>query len=342
MSEKRFKATWKHKLVLLLASGLLCLLVLLAGEAFCRLFLNINFRRTSKEFVTTNSLGIVNGNAKNAKGVSFGVDVYSDENGFRINPNRAEKQNEAAVLFLGDSVTFGVGIEEEKTFVGLFRQRLTDVTVYNSAFVGASIPDYERVVNDFIPQHGEVKQVYLFYCLNDFHLAPEAENSNPETSADKKNSLKYKLAQIFPAMNDFFGSRSKLYVYITGKASDPSLRYFQADFNAYNVDDEMFNRIMQPIVNISEELKKRNIKFVVFLNPYEAQLRANDEADMMPQRKLEQFFRRRDIAYVNTTDKFREVKPSTDAFLFADPMHLSERGHKIVFDALWENWQSSY
>ena len=100
---------WKHKLGAAAVSFLLCAAVLLAGEAFCRLFLDINFRRTSRDFVVTNTAGTVVANAKNGRGVSFGTEVFSDENGFRINPNRRKRRTNglfcsSAIRLLSESV----------------------------------------------------------------------------------------------------------------------------------------------------------------------------------------------------------------------------------------------
>lgn len=326
--------SWKHKLAAFLISVSFCLLLLLLAEFYCRWFTDINFRRTSRDFVVTNAAGTVVANAKNAHGISFGTDVYSDENGFRVNPLRTEKSHDQAVLFLGDSVTFGVGIPEEKTFVGMFREKNPDLTTYNSAVVGFSIPDYRRVITTFLPAHPEVKTVYLFYCLNDFHDESEMKTAAEQTLT---SFLKTKAAAVLESGNEFFGAHSKFYVYVTGIIIDPSNRYFQSDYETYKVNDEKFNRTIQPLKDINEELKGKNIKFVVFINPYEKQLRSGAEADLMPQKRLENYFRQHDIQFVDTLQNFKNINPA-EGFLFKDPAHLSEKGHQIVFDALWQNW----
>ncbi len=285
----------------------------------------------------TDANGLVTANVPNASGVSFGTDVYSDQNGFRINPARAEEKKPEAILFLGDSVTFGVGVPEEKTFVGMFRHSAPEITVYNSAVVGFSIPDYQRVVDNFVPQHPEIKTVYLFYCLNDFHAS--ADHAQDAGNPDFEKSVKLRAASVFSEINEFFGSHSKFYVFITGKLIDPAKKFFQTDYNLYNVDGQKFDAVMQPITEINQKLRAGNINFVVFLNPYESQLRSGAENDLMPQRKVEQYLSQHNIRFVETTDDFKKF-PSATEFLFADPMHLSEKGHQIVFDALRREWEN--
>ncbi len=317
-----------------------CLSLLGLGEFYCRYFLDINLRKTSKEFVSLDADGHILGNAKNAKGVSFGADIYSDENGFRIPQGYVAKTNPSAVLFLGDSVIFGVGVSEEKTFVGLFRKKEPDLTVYNSGVPGYWIVDYTRITNTFLPAHPEIKRVYLFYCLNDFQVPPAANNAAPENQGVWK-AIKRGITSMFVNLNEFLGPRSKLYVYITGKTADPSQRYFLWDLSLMNVDDKVFRETLSPIVDIDRVVKAHNAQLTVFINPYEMQVREGPNANFEPQQRIEEFLKANAVDFVDTRDRFKGLSSSKDAFLFADPMHLNEKGHGLVFDAVLENWQKA-
>lgn len=338
--ESRKSASLLKKLALSVISVVFCLAVLGIGELYCRYFLDINLRKTSKDFVVTTADGSILGNEKNAKGVSFGAEVYSDENGFRIPAGFKPVLSKNAVLVLGDSVAFGVGVPEESTFVGIFRSSHPDTAVYNSAVVGYSIGDYKRVASEFLPAHPEVKQVYLFYCLNDFHAEGlgNAPKSNDESLT---RSLKDMVAAMFVNINEFFGSRSKLYVYITGLAIDPSRRYFEWDLSLMNVSDEKFRETLAPIVETGRFVAGQGATFTVFLNPYERQLRDGPNADFGPQDRIGRYLSEQGISVVDTRARFAELLHSSDAFLFADPMHLNQTGHKLVFGAIEDVWNSN-
>ena len=58
------------------------------------------------------------------------------------------------------------------------------------------------------------------------------------------------------------------------------------------------------------------------------------------QRRIESFLQENGIPFVDTRDKFNGLQSSKDAFLFADPMHLNETGHRLVFDALLDDWRA--
>lgn len=55
----------------------------------------------------------------------FGKKVKTDQNGFRIPLNNfTYNKKENYILVLGDSVTFGVGVEEKNSYIGILRQKL--------------------------------------------------------------------------------------------------------------------------------------------------------------------------------------------------------------------------
>lgn len=327
------------KLALSLASIAFCFVMLAFGELYCRYFLDINLRKTSKDFIATDPAGRIVGNVKNGEGVSFGTEVFSDENGFRIPQGYIGKPNDTAVLFLGDSVTFGVGVPEGKTFVGLFRTQMPDVTTYNSGVVGYALTDYKRVAESFLPAHNEIKRVYLFYCLNDFQPPDDAKQTKVDDVTLFK-SIKRGIGSILVNLNEFLGPRSKLFVYITGITADPSRIYFQWDLTLFNVDDDRLRETLASIVEIDRHVKEHNAQFVVFLNPYEMQIREGENANFEPQNRIESFLREKGISFIDTRDRFKGLPSSKDAFLFADPMHLNENGHWIVFGALLDDWNS--
>lgn len=81
---KTKKAGWKQKLMAFIASSVFVFVLLGIGELYCCYFLEVNFRKTTKDFVISDSAGSIFSIAANASGISFGVPVFSDEYGFRI------------------------------------------------------------------------------------------------------------------------------------------------------------------------------------------------------------------------------------------------------------------
>ena len=68
-------------------------------------------------------------------------DVYTDENGFRFSGKKKEKEKENEVkiaAFLGDSFTYGMGLDYKKTFVGLIENKKKEFNILNLGVPGYS------------------------------------------------------------------------------------------------------------------------------------------------------------------------------------------------------------
>ena len=59
------------------------------------------------------------------------INVKTDKYGLRTNKIRDKENEKEKILFFGDSMTFGVGIDYKKTFVGLLEDKFTNYDFYN-------------------------------------------------------------------------------------------------------------------------------------------------------------------------------------------------------------------
>jgi hypothetical protein len=307
-------------------------LVCMGAELACRLFSDIRPQGNSRSLFIDHSFGDSRGNAKNVTAVSFGITVRTDSMGFRKGEEAVEPSGGTrALLVLGDSIAFGVGVQEPATFVGLLRKQLPNTIIYNSAVIGYGLTDYRNVTDAFLPQHPEIKSAYLAFCLNDV-----TDDSAAEISESLRRPwLRRELTQrsILIGANDFLRSRSRLYLLLRNWLTDPQQRYFEADNLNYSMPEDKFQKVMQPLADISETLSRRGISFTVLVFPYEAQLRSNDAALALPQRRLSNYMRQRGIRYIDLMPNLRTL-PATKLFLAYDPMHLSEMGHLAVYDII--------
>jgi hypothetical protein len=335
----RKKATWKGKLSLLGGSLLFCLALLLLGEAYCRWFLDINFQGNSQELFIGQAFGPSMGNARNAQGVSFGADVWTDANGFRHDPTFEETNDQPAVLILGDSVAFGVGVDEAQTFAGLLRRKgAGTTTVYNSAVIGYALPDYKNVVTHFLPQHPEIKRVYLAMCLNDISHESASDIEaflHGQGEDDAVGTIKG--LPVIHQLHGFLRSHSKLYLALKNALTDPSERYFRHDLARYGLDEATFNARMQPVLDIAEELRKRGVELTVVIEPCEPQLRSTDPALDVPQKRLGEYFRKHEIRWIDPLPAFRQYPGNrSKLYLSGDAMHFSAAGHQLFFEQFFD------
>ena len=97
------------------------------------------------------------------------VEVYTDELGLRTSKNSNKTKTKENVLVFGDSMTFGVGLKYESTFVGLLEKNHPEYNFYNYA-VGSYSPTVHlyklknAIKNKILP-----KKIILFLDLSDIY-----------------------------------------------------------------------------------------------------------------------------------------------------------------------------
>lgn len=325
------------KILLILGSLFFVLLVLLTGELFLRVFNIVPAFGTSRNLFTANGYGTSVGNARNVETVSYGAKVYTDNYGFRIpcNYSNSSKQYESAILILGDSIAFGLGVEEEKTFAGRLRSTLSSTKIYNSSVIAYSIADYRNVIDHFFPAHGEIDKVFLILCLNDFsEISAEEIKKALHAETQPKNWVEsLRRVRIIRKINTFLRVQSRLYIAIKSILTDPHYRYWRDVQALYERDKEQqFLENMNIISDVSKKINEKGASFTIIIAPFEYQLRVHDPSTNKPQKKIGEFLKRNNIDYMDAVQEFRRVGGSSKSFfLYGDPMHFSEKGHEVMY-----------
>lgn len=314
--------------------------ILFLGEVTVRTWTNIIFIGNSYNLFEAKRFGTSRGNAPNIRGVSFQESVYTDGNGFRIpSPDYQYPTTQSnKVLILGDSIAFGPGVAEEKTFVGLLRASKPDWAIFNAAVVGYGVYDYLNVVRSLIDKGHHYKFTVLIMCLNDVSNGSAILLDNPSVPRTFSIVERIRNLTFGAAANQWLRKNSKLYLYIKGLVTNPSMRHFYADYLNYgdNVDQKL--RVVE---ELASELRRVGIPLFIVISPYEYQLRARDitahndhvVADLMlPQRRIADFLSDKGVSNYDSTGFFlsQTAKGSANFFLPFDPMHLSESGHMVM------------
>ena len=182
----------------------------------------------------------------------------------------------------------------------------------------------------------------LFYCLNDVSDVSAQQvvqtlsglQEADQADQDRFASLGYRFTSIQSAihsLNVYLRSRSKFYLFLKGALTDPAMRYFKQDLAEYQKGNDHVTASLRPLEEIAKKLAARRITFEVFVMPYEAQVRTMVPANLLPQRMVDGFLRRNEIDYYDPAEKFMNSGIiAEDLYLYGDPMHLSEKGHRLV------------
>jgi hypothetical protein len=260
-----------------------------------------------------------------SSGITNGAPVSVDRYGFR-KTGSAIDTTKACWLFLGDSVTFGVGIEDDSTFAALVQSRIDSLNILNPSTSGYHIDNYWDVFRCLVLENRHnlvISRVSLFWCLNDIYT----DVSDYELPG---GSVRYVLSDFLT----FIRVHSRLYFYLKNLVFDRSKSYFLFDKSFYDVENPGFHHAMRTIREMNDVCREMNVSFDLCLVPYEYQLRAGD---FTPQNLMMEVLGN----HVNIHDPFHADDDmdfdSKAYYLYGDGIHLSDRGHSYLAEFLYES-----
>jgi hypothetical protein len=275
----------------------------------------------------------------NSSGIHFGKEIFIDKNGFRV-PKKNYKYNKSSksIFIIGDSTTFGNGITEENTFIGMLRKKFKKWDFYNTAVPGYNIRHFNENLNQ-IDDFENIKKVFYFITLNDVYGGESIvdlgkKKKNNMTKNDKKITIfkHMKDISIINKLNAYLRNKSYLYMFLKGVATDPSERYFINILDAYSKND--LKHMNDYVFKLNEKLLDKKIELKIIILPYEFQTRNCTNKNLMPQNKISKILTKLEINFSDYSNSFcHHINPKSLFYKF-DPMHLSKKGHSLVFDLI--------
>jgi hypothetical protein len=306
------------KLILINLATTIVILILL--EIGLRIFHDgINLQSTDNQLIELDKYGSSFGLKENSIGESFGVNLESDKYGFRKSSIPA-KSDSNSILIFGDSVTMGIGVESDSTYIGRLADELSEngIGLLNFSLIGYNIFDYINTLK-YSNKNYRFNKILLFYCLNDSGF--ESNIGQVKEIGFVKSSLK------------FLKSNSYLYLWIKNTFTDRKKAYYDFELQNYS-DIERMNKLKDSFLEIKDLAGQKQISVVIL--PYEYQLR-NDSNDQTIQRKLKNILDEIEIEYY---DAYRFLKnsnfESNELYLYGDGLHFSELGHKLMYEFISE------
>ena len=96
------------------------------------------------------------------------VNIYTDEMGLRIGKIKVNKNPDKKNIFVfGDSFTYGVGLEYEKTYVGIIEKELDNYNYFNFGVGSYSPSVYIHKLNEVLKSGIRPDKVIVFLDLSD-------------------------------------------------------------------------------------------------------------------------------------------------------------------------------
>lgn len=274
------------------------------------------------------------------KGIVFGQEVYTDSEGFRVTKeeflNKKKPQIKEEIYFIGGSVTFGMGVTQEKTFSGLLKEDANNYNVYNASVIGSDLANNYYILKNKI-NNKNLKNIIINFSLDDISGHTEQKKTNNLDLKNKKNSKKIiqklKEIKILAYLNDFIKANSKIYVLLKNFIFDAEEYYYTLAAKSFE-EPEKIKYLQEYLDKISTINKNLNNKIIFISIPYSKQIKNNNCYNKKNEENIiENEMKLRNIKFYNLKNLFCDKK---NLYLKFDPAHLSIEGHLEVYKFIIE------
>ncbi len=298
--------------------SLITLLLLIFIELFVRLcFPYIQAQgcdsKMLKDFVYGKSMGL----APNRSGIFFGKRVHIDENRSRRNGHRFNKKK-STWLHIGDSVTMGVGVDDDSTFSALISQETDSINILNPSLIGYSVVDYKNVIRQLILNDRnalKITHVTMFYCLNDIYGQTYTEQATPH----------YKILE-------FIKTHYRTYIALKGLLFDRPLAIYDYDKKFYSHNGKELIQVANEISQIQLVCQMNQIDFNIVVLPYLSQLELKNRPTLefnLLATALKNC-NKNPPSMIDASVVFDKNDELENYYLFGDGIHFSNAGHHKI------------
>jgi lysophospholipase L1-like esterase len=297
-----------------IAFGILCAVEVLSRETLKHIY-NRDF---DSKLIVDHKYFDSPGLADNASGMVWGKAFHSDAFGCR-KQSKPYKSGKKKWLFIGDSVTEGVGVEDSSTFSSLVFRREDSFNILNYSLIGYSDADYLNVLKTLLPDDSTVAKATIFFCLNDVY----GKSKSTDLPVMARQSIMGKLNGLLQTHYSTY-KLIKLFLY------QHANRYFQYDLQFYKQDDQRFMDAMNILQQCDSVCKVAGVDLNVIMLPYRSQLEGKDAGNKTPQLLVSAFCKLGNIRFSEPIDYLSSLKNPASLYLFGDEIHFSAAGHRAM------------
>ena len=303
---------------------------ILAGEIILRTF-KLSQLMGSDSNILTFKDGI-HSLTPNSSGLVFSKKVYIDENQTRVPSFKFKYDKDKDIIIIGDSVTFGNGVKEENTFVGLLRKKYDSYNFYNTAVPGHDLLHHEENL-DSLSKFSKVEKVIYVFTLNDVlrdKTIVHWNNRNQEKLLEELGFVQKIIRnKFFRDINFYLRNKSYIFMFLKGILTDPSKRWY-ANIDIFYKENEI-DHLAVFLKKLKKFSKERDAELYMIILPYEFQTRdCKNNIEHLPQQKVKEEISKVKVNFVDFYEEFCKFKNPKKLFYKYDPMHLSKNGHKNV------------
>jgi lysophospholipase L1-like esterase len=275
---------------------------------------------TDRQLAVADRYGDVPGLRPNAVGQSNGALRAVDADGFwRYASASPASALLPGWLFLGDSVTMGLGVAPDSTFAGRMAAALDTAAVLNPSLIGYQAADYVALLDALLRERPAIERVTVFWCLNDAYV-PQPWTGTTGAAVRASEG----------ALFDFLRRHVRTYQWAKATFADRPLAYYRHD-RAFYASDSAFAAADASLDALARRAATHGVRLDLVALPYEAQLRVDAPADAFePQRRLREAAAEHGISFYDAAEALDGVADPATLYRYGDGIHFSERGHALL------------
>jgi len=259
------------------------------------------------------------------------------------------ENNKRRILFLGDSITFGLGVKDSFVYPVLVENALNENDKVNGNFelINLALPSYspydELATLEKIGLGLRPELIILQLYMNDFQEMKKQNNNTPSITPPL---IRLSLSQRFFILKELIFSKSAFLrrvrqicqmvthrmfhdfrrTHFINTLNDAEPKERMELFTSHPQDQEIDG--FDDVEEMYRLAKEIHINFLVVLTPNEVQL-FKEDYDLINER-VRTFCEQRNIPFYDPTDSMRSSNAKNN--IFCDGLHLSEFGHKFFAD----------
>lgn len=270
--------------------------------------------------------------------------VSLDKYGLRNGQNGDPASRSKRILVVGDSLTFGVGVNDNETFVALLNRKYSN---QNIGFINTSVPGFDtgRLRSLMLTQaktHAPIHGVVWVYYINDARMSyrytpiqysDESLIDYPKVINNFKPGMLAKASELtWPYLKSVTFIANRISVLFSGQSVESNWgRYYEECLAAYNPESKSYTIEAEYMKEISEWLTKSNIPIWFVLAPATDQL---TDRLTPPQDFVKAQVGPYDIPVLDLYEKFIALELPENYYLENDHGHWNASGHKFVADQI--------
>ena len=296
------------------------------------------------------------------------VKTITDDMGLRIGKDSLSKNKDKKNIFIfGDSFTYGVGIEYEKTFAGLLEKKYSDYNVYNFGVGSYSpsvhlfklkkilkkniIPEKILLFLDLTDLIDEANRWEYDYDLNEVRLTTSYiyDNSKKKEKFTKRNFklvtnvssyLNYQSRNLRELTNIKLKNKRKIKTSIQGSFTYKDPITLDKRFWSEETFSKGKKNLEKRLLQIAEISKENNIEFYLIIYPWAETLEFGQKKFSWSDFAKE-ICSNKNCNLIDAIPNFRKYKDqninwSTELYFLNDE-HFNEKGANLLYKTVVKN-----